>query len=126
MYSDKDKLYLQTKDMPTLKNKINEAIELSRKLTTVLNDLESYNLTFEIKKEGEEMTHNEFQENQELERIKLTYYELPNLIHQILQIRLMPSMSAKTFLESDIEEIKKITNAECESALSYFEKLIKT
>lgn len=54
MYSNQDKLYLQTKDMPTLKNKINEAMRLSKELARVLNDLEGYQLEFEIQKEREE------------------------------------------------------------------------
>lgn len=55
MYTNKDKLYLQTTDMPTLKNKINKAIELSRELTSVLNDLENYKVEFEINAEREEI-----------------------------------------------------------------------
>lgn len=51
MYTNKDKLYLQTSDIPTLKNKINKAIELSKQLVSILNDLECYNIEFEIKKE---------------------------------------------------------------------------
>lgn len=54
MFSNKDKLYLQTNDIPTLKNKINKAIELSKELEVVLKDLENYNITFEIKTKGEE------------------------------------------------------------------------
>lgn len=65
----------------------------------------------------------EYQEKQELKRIKLIYYELPNLIHKILQLRLMPGMCAKELLQNDIDEIKKITNAECESTLSYLKKI---
>ncbi len=51
MFSNNDKLYLQSKDMPVLKEKISRAIELSRELVTTLQDLEAYNLEFEIKKE---------------------------------------------------------------------------
>lgn len=54
MYSNKDKLYLQTTDIPTLKNKINKAIELSRELASTLNDLENYKLEFEINIKREE------------------------------------------------------------------------
>lgn len=54
MYSSEDKLYLQTTDMPILKDKINRAIEISRELTSVLNDLESYKIEFKINTEGEE------------------------------------------------------------------------
>ncbi len=51
MFANKDKLYLQTNDIPTLKKKIEKAIELSKELETVLKDLENYNIEFEIKKE---------------------------------------------------------------------------
>lgn len=51
MFSNKDKLYLQTKDIPVLKNKISKAIELSKELENVLNDLENYEIEFEIRKE---------------------------------------------------------------------------
>lgn len=51
MFSNNDKLYLQSKDMPTLKEKINRAIELSKELKITLEDLDGYNLEFEIKKE---------------------------------------------------------------------------
>lgn len=51
MYSNKDKLYLQTKDMPALKEKLERAKELSVELASVLNDIDSYDLEFEIKKE---------------------------------------------------------------------------
>lgn len=53
MYSNKDKLYLQTSDMPTLNNKINKAIELSKELALVLKDLENYDVEFEINAEKE-------------------------------------------------------------------------
>ena len=56
MYSNKDKLYLQTKDMPILKEKLERAKELSAELALVLNDIDSYNLEFEIKKEEKLMT----------------------------------------------------------------------
>lgn len=51
MYSSNDKLYLQSKDMPILKEKINRAIDLSKELALTLQDLEAYKLEFEIKKE---------------------------------------------------------------------------
>ena len=51
MFSNKDKLYLQTKDIPVLKKKISKAIELSKELENVLNDLENYEIEFEIRKE---------------------------------------------------------------------------
>lgn len=66
----------------------------------------------------------EFIEKQQNKQDELLYRELPNLIHKILTIRLMPEMFYEELLERDIEEIKKITNAECESTLEYL-KLIR-
>lgn len=51
MYSNKDKLYLQTKDMPILKEKLERARALSKELQAVLNDIDNYDLEIEIKKE---------------------------------------------------------------------------
>lgn len=51
MYSNKDKLYLQTNDMPILREKLKKAKELTKELDIVLNDIDTYNLEFEIKKE---------------------------------------------------------------------------
>ena len=56
MYSNKDKIYLQTKDIPTLKNKIDKAIKLSKELEQTLSDLECYKLEFEIKEREETET----------------------------------------------------------------------
>ena len=61
----------------------------------------------------------EFVEKQQNEQDELLYKELPNLIHKILTIRLMPEMFSKDLLEKDIKEIKKITNVECKSILEY-------
>lgn len=66
----------------------------------------------------------EFVKKQQKEQDELLYRELPNLIHKILTIRLMPEMFYGDLLEKDIEEIKKITNAECKSTLEYL-KLIR-
>lgn len=59
----------------------------------------------------------------EIERHRLLYIELPNLLHRILNISTCPIKSSKEFLEMDIKDIKKITNAECENALSYLNKI---
>lgn len=67
------------------------------------------------------MEENKFKEEQELKRVRLLYYELPNLLHEILHISLMPTIINRDILNKEIEEIKKITNTECQSALSYFE-----
>ena len=61
---------------------------------------------------------------QENEKKELIHKELPSLLHRILSIRLMPEMYHEELLKRDIEEIKKITNAECESALGHVDKLI--
>lgn len=66
----------------------------------------------------------EFVEKQQNRQDELLYRELPNLIHKILTIRLMPEMFYEDLLERDIEEIKKITNAECKSTLECL-KLIR-
>ncbi len=67
----------------------------------------------------------ENKERQELQikKHKLLYIELPNLLHQILNISMCPLIDSKEFLELDIKDIKKITNAECENALSYLNKI---
>lgn len=54
MFSNKDKIYLQTSDIPNLKRKIDKAIELGRELSAVLNDLENYKLELEINTKKEE------------------------------------------------------------------------
>lgn len=66
------------------------------------------------------MTYNEFNNNQEFKRQELLYYELPSLIHKILLLNTMPNTKSEELLRKDIEEIKKITNTECKSVLSYF------
>ena len=68
------------------------------------------------------------EENKELqkletERYRLLYIELPNLLHKILNISICPLRNSKEFLEKDIQDIEKITNTECDNALSYFKKL---
>lgn len=70
------------------------------------------------------MEENKFKQKQELKRMELLYYQLPNLLHKILHISLMPTIINREILNKEIEEIKKITNTECKSALSYFEELI--
>lgn len=54
------------------------------------------------------------------ERIKLLYIELPNLVHRILKMSLLPLPKRKKRTEITIEEVKKVINAECESALIGF------
>lgn len=54
MFTNKEKLYLQTSDIPNLKNKIDKAIELANELKSVLNDLDNYNIEFKISTKKEE------------------------------------------------------------------------
>ena len=54
MFTNKDKLYLQTTDIPNLKRKIDRAIELSSELQSVLNDLDNYNIEFKMQTKKEE------------------------------------------------------------------------
>lgn len=60
-----------------------------------------------------------FQKEQELERQKLIMVELPNLIQRILHLSMIPLPANKEIVKININEIKKITNAECNSALEY-------
>ena len=53
---------------------------------------------------------------------ELLYVELPNLIHRILRKTMLPLPKSKRKIEICIEEIQKITNAECESALAKFKE----
>lgn len=64
------------------------------------------------------------QAQRELERQKLILVELPNLIHRILHLSMLPYSYDKKYIALEIEEIKKVTNAECKSALEYFEDLL--
>ena len=73
---------------------------------------------------GESANMNEFIKKQENELEELLHKELPSLLHRILSIRLMPKMYHEEILIKDIEQIKKITNTECESALGHVNKLI--
>ncbi len=69
------------------------------------------------------MDENNFQKEQELERQKLMMVELPNLIQRILHLSMIPFPISEEIVKFNIDEIKKITDAECESTLSYLEKL---
>lgn len=51
MFSNNDKLYLETTDMPTLKTKLKEAEKLSKELASILNDISNYRLEFKMKEE---------------------------------------------------------------------------
>ena len=62
-------------------------------------------------------------EKEELERQRLIMIELPNLIHKIIHLSMFPLPVNQEITELTVKDIKKITNAECENALSYLEKL---
>ena len=68
------------------------------------------------------MNEEEFDQNQEFERCRLTNIELPNLIHRILHLAMLGFSGNEEFVKITINEIKKITNIECESILSYLKK----
>lgn len=55
MFTNKDKLYIQTSDIPNLNEKINKAIELSNELKKVLNDLNGYSIEFKMGTKKEEI-----------------------------------------------------------------------
>ena len=61
-------------------------------------------------------------EEGELEREENLYKKLPLLIREIILDATLPLPTCKGFVEKEIEEIKKITNAECESALELLRK----
>ena len=61
-------------------------------------------------------------EERELEREENLYKKLPLLIREIISDATLPLPTCKGLVEREIEEIKKITNAECESALEMLKK----
>ena len=61
-------------------------------------------------------------EERELTREENLYKKLPLLIREIILDATLPLPTCKGLVEREVEEIKKITNAECESALEMFKK----
>lgn len=59
----------------------------------------------------------------EIERERDLYFELPLLINKIILNSTLPLPLNKEDVLREIEEIKKITNAECESTLAYLKDL---
>lgn len=55
-----------------------------------------------------------------MDKEELMYVELPNLLHRILKKSMLHFPKNERRTEIIIDEIKKITNAECESALATF------
>lgn len=64
----------------------------------------------------------EYYKKADYERQQLLYIELPLLVRRIILQSTEPLSASKTLVLKEIEEVKKITNAECESALEYFKK----
>ena len=57
------------------------------------------------------------------ERERKLYFEVPNLINRIILNSALPLPIDKEHILREIEEIKKITHAECEATLAYFKEL---
>lgn len=62
-------------------------------------------------------------EKKEIERERDLYFELPLLINKIILNSTLPLPLNKGNVLREIEEIKKVTNAECESTLAYLRNL---
>ena len=63
-----------------------------------------------------------FEKVKEIKREESLYKKLPLLIREIILDSALPLPTAKLIVENEIEQIKKITNAECESALEFLRK----
>lgn len=59
----------------------------------------------------------------EIKRERDLYFELPLLINKIILNSTLPLPLDKKNVLREIEEIKKVTNAECESTLAYLRDL---
>lgn len=59
----------------------------------------------------------------EIKRERDLYFELPLLINKIILNSTLPLPLDKENVLREIEEIKKVTNAECESILAYLRDL---
>lgn len=68
------------------------------------------------------MIDKKIEERREIKREENLYKKLPLLIREIILDSTLPLPTIRTYVEKEIEEIKKITNAECESALELLEK----
>lgn len=68
------------------------------------------------------MEDKKLEEKLEIRREENLYKKLPLLIREIIIDSALPLPSIKGYVEKEIEEIKKITNAECESALEILKK----
>lgn len=68
------------------------------------------------------MLDKKLEENLELKREENLHKKLPLLIKEIILDSALPFPTVKNLVEKEIEQIKKITNAECESALELLKK----
>lgn len=59
----------------------------------------------------------------EFKREEDLYVKLPLLIRKLILEACIPLPTIKKAVELEINEIKKITNAECESTLEYLKKI---
>ena len=68
------------------------------------------------------MIDKKLEEAMVIKREENLYKKLPLLIREIILDSTLPLPTIKDFVEKEIEQIKKITNAECESALEILKK----
>lgn len=68
------------------------------------------------------MENKKLKETMEIKREENLYKKLPLLIREIILDSTLPLPTIKDYVEKEIDEIKKITNAECESALELLRK----
>ena len=71
------------------------------------------------------MKDKKLEERREIKREENLYKKLPLLIKEIILDSTLPLPTEKVYVEKEIKEIKKITNAECESALEILKKYNK-
>ena len=68
------------------------------------------------------MIDKKLEESREIKREENLYKKLPLLIREIILDSVLPLPTIRGYVEKEIEEIKKITNAECESELELLRK----
>lgn len=68
------------------------------------------------------MLDKKLEELREIKREEKLYKKLPLLIREIILDSALPLPTIKFSVEKEIEEVIKITNAECKSALEFLEK----
>lgn len=71
------------------------------------------------------MIDKKLKETMEIKREENLYKKLPLLIREIILDSTLPLPTVRVYVEKEIEEIKKVTNAECESALEFLRKNYK-